>query len=111
MWWLKISCPICPCDKRGEPKYWNHTNCNKDYSTDNDLKIDINGNIFCNGCHKKYPIIDFGFSCERHNSEKITNFAYLLEVLQVMINMSKNISEQIKFAQLVANISKMFSNK
>jgi len=110
MWWLKISCPVCPASQRGEPTYWPHSGCSKTYSDDNDVKIDIDGNLFCNGCHLKDPLINWRFRCGKHDFEKLSNLANLLEVLQVMINMSKNISDQKKYATMVANISIMFSN-
>ena len=111
MWWLKISCPLCPADQRGEPTFWPHTGCSKNHSSDNNLKIDTDGNLFCNGCHLKDPIINWNFGCGKHDCQKLTNLANLMEVLQVMINMSKNISDQKKFATMVANISIMFANK
>ena len=110
MWWLRISCPVCPASQRGDPTYWPHSGCSKSYSDDNDVKIDIDGNLFCNGCHLKDPLINWRFRCGKHDFEKLSNLASLLEVLQVMINMSKNISDQKKYAQMVANISIMFSN-
>ncbi len=57
----------------------------------------------------KDPLINWRFRCGKHDFEKLV--ANLLEVLHVMINMSKNISDQKKYATMVANISIMFSNK
>jgi len=67
-------------------------------------------NLFCNGCHLKDPIINWNFGCGKHDCQKLSNLANLLEVLQVMFNMSKNISDQKKFARMVVNISIMFTN-
>ncbi len=49
MWWLKISCLVCLTSQRGDPSYWPHSGCSKIYSDDNDIKIDIDENLFCNG--------------------------------------------------------------
>lgn len=106
--WLRISCPVC---KSGDPRYWGHYECDKIYDFDNDVKIDINGNLFCNGCHLTDPLINWRFRCENHNFQKLENLATLLEVLQVMINMSKNINDQVKYATMVANISTMWAKK
>lgn len=108
MWWLKISCPICPREKRGDPRYWAHSGCNKNYNSDNDVKIDIDGNIYCNGCHLKDPMIKWRFRCGRHDFEKLENTAYLTEVLQVMINMDKNINNHKKYAKMLKNIMEQF---
>ena len=108
IWWLKISCPVCPQNERGEPTYWPHGGCSKCFNEDNDVKIDIDGNLFCNGCHLKEPIINWRFKCGKHYFEKLKNLMSLLEVLQVMINMSKNIEEQKKYARMVRNISDMW---
>lgn len=110
MWWLKISCPICPANERGEPRYWAHSGCPKNYSSDNDVKIDIDGNIFCNGCHDKDPLIKWRFRCGKHDFERLTNIAQLTEVLQVMINMDKNMNNQAKYAKMIANVMNMFAN-
>ena len=108
-WWLKISCPVCPPYKRREPVYWHHTDCKKIYNENNDLKLDINGKIFCNGCHKEWDFKDFTFTCENHDgAQNPLNLANVIEVLQVMINMNNNISDQRKFAKMIANISNMY---
>ena len=106
--WLRISCPVC---KFGEPRYWSHFECNKFYDIDSDVKIDVDGNIFCNGCHLIDPLINWRFRCEKHDFQKLENLATLLEVLQVMINMSTNINDQIKYANMVASISSMWARK
>ena len=95
-------------DKRSAPTYRNHTNCSKKYSDDSNLKIEIEGNLFCNGCHKKDRLVDWTFSCDNHGPEKVDNLAYLLEVLQVMIIMSKNICDQKKFVEMISNICSAF---
>jgi hypothetical protein len=105
-WWLRISCPVC---KSGEPRYWSHSECDKIYDSDNDVKIDIEGNLFCNGCHLIDPLIYWRFRCQKHDFQKLNNLATLLEVLQVMINMNKNIEDQKKYATMVANISTMWA--
>ena len=109
-WWLKISCPICLPEERGEPSYWNHNSCNKTYSEDNDLKIDINGNIICNGCHKEWAFKNFTFSCKNHEAEYPKNLANILEVMQVMISKNNSFSDQHKFVTMISNLCRMFSN-
>ena len=109
-WWLKISCPVCPCSKRSEPCYWPHNGCRKIDSEDNNLKIDIDGNICCNGCPMKIPFKDLKFGCNNHDFQKPENLGNVLEVLQVMINESKSISDQKKFSRMVANLSLMYAN-
>ena len=112
MWWLRISCPICPPEKRGDPRYWSHSGCSKNYSSDNDVKIDINGNIYCNGCHMIDPMIKWRFKCENHTFTKLTveYSPNLTEIFMVMSNMSKNIDEQRKYAKMVKNVMQQFEN-
>ena len=53
-------------------------------------------------------MIKWRFKCGNHSFEKLTNLSRLLEVLQVMINMSNNIEDEGKYAEMVENISRMF---
>ena len=107
MCWLKVSCPLCSSNQRCEPKYWSHANCSKTYSEDNDLKIDIDGYIFCNGCHLYEPLIQMRFHCGNHDYQSLKkpiNLEDLLKILQPLIGYFG----EIKFAQLVKNLARMY---
>ena len=43
--------------------------------------------------------------------QELENLATILEVLKVMINMSKNINDQVKYVTMVQNISTMWDLK
>ena len=105
-WWLKIRCPKC---KSGERRYWPHSGCSKVYSNDSDIKIDIDGYIFCNGCHLREPLTNMNFACNDsgHSYKNAPpNLSDWLEVLQDLCSY-----DQKKIAIMMANISKMFLNK
>ncbi len=100
-----VICPIC---KSGEPRYWFHSKCKKTFDKDNIAKIDINGNLFCNGCHQMSSLINWSFRCQSHNFKKIYDMYTLIEMMQIMIIRSKNIEYQKKFTTIIGKISEMF---
>ena len=103
--WFYASCLVC---KSGELCYWSHSKCKKTFDSNSNAKIDINGNLFCNGCHQMSSIINWRFRCQKHSFERLNNLTILMEVLQVMINMSKNIEDPKLFATMISNISEIW---
>ena len=101
---FKSNCPVLNCSNESLIS-WKHTNCGNGEET-----IDINGNVECMNCGKKFFVMDGTFDCGKHDSCSLeADKIKILKALGANVSISENDSEIAFWCKLCKNLKQKIS--
>ena len=101
---FKSNCPVLNCSNESLIS-WKHTNCGNGEET-----IDINGNVECMNCGKKYFVMDGTFDCGKHDSGSLeADKAKLIKAFGANVHFSENELDISFWVRLCKNLKRSIS--